>query len=64
MVIKHKQKKKKNFKSYGKSNKEKNALIDKIFQVFAKNKKRRKQSSSNFKKYRFPMMKSKRESPA
>ena len=32
MVKKHKQKKKKHFKNYGKSNKELNALIEKKFQ--------------------------------
>ena len=42
MVNKHKQKKKKPFKNYGKSNKELNALIEKKFQKFVKNKKRRK----------------------
>ena len=43
MVNKHKQKKKKkNFRNYGKSNKELNALIEKRFQKFVKNKKRRK----------------------
>ena len=42
MVVKHKQKKKKNFKIYGKSNKELNALIEKKFQKFVKHKKRRK----------------------
>ena len=41
MVNKHKQKKKKPFKNYGKSNKELNALIKKKFQKFVKNKKRR-----------------------
>ena len=47
MVNKHKQKKKKIFKNYGKSNKELNALIEKIFQKFVKNKKRRK-TEKNF----------------
>ena len=42
MVNKHKQRKKKTFKNYGKSNKELNALIKKKFQEFVKNKKRRK----------------------
>ena len=42
MVSKHKQKKKKPFKNYGKSNKELNALIEKKFQKFVKKKKRRK----------------------
>ena len=42
MVKKHKQKKKKNLKTYGKSNKELDALIEKKFQKFVKNKKRRK----------------------
>ena len=42
MINKHKQKKKKPFKNYGKSNNELNALIDKKFQTFVKNKKRRK----------------------
>ena len=36
MVVKHKQKKKKKFKNYGKSNKELNALIEKKFQKFVK----------------------------
>ena len=42
MVKKLKQRKKKNFKNYGKSNKELNALIEKKFHNFVKNKKRRK----------------------
>ena len=42
MVIKHKQKKKKNFKTYIKSNKELKALIEKKFQKFVKDKKSRK----------------------
>ena len=42
MVFKNKQKKKKNFKNYGKSNKGVNALIEKRFQKFVKNKKRTK----------------------
>ena len=42
MVSKHKQKKKKNFTNYGKSNKELNAVIEKKFQKFVKNEKRRK----------------------
>ena len=42
MVKKHKQKKKKPFKNYEKSNKELNALIKKKFQEFVKKKKRRK----------------------
>ena len=42
MVNNHKQKKKKPFKNYGKSNKELNVLIEKNFQKFVKNKKRRK----------------------
>ena len=42
MVVKHKQKKKKNFKSYGKGNKELNALIERKFHKFVKKKKRRK----------------------
>ena len=42
MVNKHKQKKNINFRIYGNSNKELNALIEKKFQKFAKNKKRRK----------------------
>ena len=42
MVKKQKQKKKKPFKSYGKSNKELNALIKKKNQKFVNNKKRRK----------------------
>ena len=66
MVNKHKQKKKKTFRNYGKSNKELNDLIKKKFQKFVKNKKRGKQkkSSSTFKKWRFPTMKVKRGSPA
>ena len=35
-------KKEKNFRNYGKSNKELNALVEKKFQKFVKNKKRRK----------------------
>ena len=42
MVSKHKQKKKKNFRNYGRNNKELNALIEKKFLKFVKNKKRRK----------------------
>ena len=42
MVNKQKQKKKKNIKNYGKSNKELNALIEKKFQKFVETKKRRK----------------------
>ena len=42
MVKKHKQKKKKPFKSYGKNNKELKAPIEKKIQKFVKNKKRRK----------------------
>ena len=42
MVNKYKQKKKKPFKNYGKSNKELNALIERKFQKFVKKKKRRK----------------------
>ena len=41
MVNKHKQKKWKPFKNYGKSNKELNALIEKKIKKFVKNKKRR-----------------------
>ena len=41
MVNKHNQKKKKPFKNYEKSNKELNALIEKKFQKFVENKKRR-----------------------
>ena len=42
MVNKHKQKKKETFKNHGKSNKELNALIEKNYQIFVKNKKRKK----------------------
>ena len=42
MINKNKQRKKKNFKFCGKYNKEINALIEKKFQKFVKNKKRRK----------------------
>ena len=42
MVNKHKQRKKKNLKDYGNSNKELNALIEETFQKFVKNKRRRK----------------------
>ena len=42
MVNKHKQKKRKPLTNYGKSNKELNALIERKFQKFVKNKKRRK----------------------
>ena len=42
MVSKHKEKKRKPFKNYGKSNKELYALIEKNFQKLVKNKKRRK----------------------
>ena len=68
MVNKHKQKKKKkNWRTYKKSNKELNALIEKKFQKFVKNRKkggRQKKSSNISKKYRFMMMKAKRASPA
>ena len=42
MVSSLKQKKNKNFRTYGKSNKELNALIEKEFYKFVKHKKRRK----------------------
>ena len=42
IVKRHKQREMKNFKSEGKSNKDLNALFDKKFPKFAKNKKRRK----------------------
>ena len=42
MVNKHKQRKKKPFKNYVKINNEPNALIEKKFMKFVKNKKRRK----------------------
>ena len=42
MVNKHKQKKKKNLRNYGRKNKELNTLIEKKFQKVVKNKKRRK----------------------
>ena len=42
MVKKQKQKKKRPFKSYGKNNKKLNALIEKKFQKFVKNKRRSK----------------------
>ena len=42
MVDKHKQKKKKSFRNYGNNNKRLNALIEKKFPKFVKNKKRRK----------------------
>ena len=42
MVTKHKKKNKKSFNNYGTSNKELNALIEKKFQKYVKNKKRRK----------------------
>ena len=62
MANKHKQKKKKPFKNYGKSNKELNALIEKKVQKFVKNKKRRKtiRNFSTFKKYRFWMTKARK----
>ena len=46
MVNKHKQKKKKNFRNYGKNNKELNALIEEKFQKFVENKKGEKQKKS------------------
>ena len=65
MVSKHKQKKKKPFQNYEKSNKELNALIEKKFQEFITNKGGKQRRSFNtFKKYRFQMMKEKRASPA
>ena len=42
MINKHKQNMKKNFRTYGNSNKEVNALIEKKFQKIIKNTKRRK----------------------
>ena len=43
MVVKHKQRKKKNFKNYRKSSKELNALIEKRnFHKFVENRKKRK----------------------
>ena len=42
MVNKNRQKKKKNFRNYGKSNKKLNVPIEKKYQKFVKNKKRRK----------------------
>ena len=42
MVKKHKQRKKKPFKNYAKSNKELNELIEKNIPKFVKNKKKRK----------------------
>ena len=42
MINKHRQKKKKDFKSYGKSNKELNDLIEKKLEKLEKSKKRRK----------------------
>ena len=67
MVNKHKQKKKKKFRNYGRNNKELNALIEKKFQKFVKNKKRRKThkwGSSTFMECRILTMKIKRASPA
>ena len=62
MVNKHKQKKKKTFRTYGKSNRELNAQNKK----FIKNKKRRKtkKSFSTSKKCRFLTMKVEKVSPA
>ena len=42
MVNKYKQKKKKNFRTYGNINKQINIIIEKKVQKFIKNKKRRK----------------------
>ena len=54
MVKKQKQRKKINFKNYGKSNKELNGQIEKKFQKFVENKKRRKTEKElhHFKKTR------------
>ena len=62
MVNKYKQKKKKPLKSYGKSNKELNALIEKKFQKLLKNKKRRK-TEKEFQHFH-QMTKARRVSPA
>ena len=66
MVNKHKQKKKKPFKYYEKSNKELNALIERKFQKLQKTRKGGKQRSSFsiFKKCRFQMTKARKASPA
>ena len=66
MVSKHKQKKRQPFKNYGKSNRELNALIEKKFQKFVKNKKRRKTEKElqHFEKIQIWMMKARRASPA
>ena len=42
MIDKHKQRKKRDFKTYGNRNKELNAVIEKKFQKFVKNQKFRK----------------------
>ena len=62
MVNNHKQKKKKSFRTYGKSNKELDTPIEKKFQKFVKTRKggRQKKSSSTFKKCKFPTMKAKK----
>ena len=66
ILNKHKQKKKKYFKDFGRKTKELNALIQKNFRSLLKTRKRGKQkkSSSTFKKCRSPTMKVKRASPA
>ena len=66
MVKKQKQREKKNFKDYGKSNKELNALVENKFQKFVKNMKRRKQRKNynTFKKCKFQTMKARKVSQA
>ena len=63
MVNKHKQIKKKNFRNYGRNNKELYALIKKSWLKTRKGGKQKK-SFSTFKKCRFPTMKVKRVSLA
>ena len=67
MVNKNKRKKKKkNFNTYGKNSKELNNLIEKKFQKFFKNKKRRKTEKelNHFKEMQFSNDKAKRGTPA
>ena len=66
MVVKHKQRKKKNFKNYGKSNKVPNALIERNFRNLLKIRKGGKQRRiyNTFKKYKIQMMNAKRLSQA
>ena len=66
MVVKDNPMIEKNFKSYGKNNKELNALIEKKIQKFVKNKKRRKTEKElqHFQEKKYRTMKAKTVSQA